>query len=375
VATSNTYSFGTNTQLDALFDDAFERIGIIGNELVGLNIKSAIMSANLELTSWQGKVPLSWTRKRFMTSVYPGQSTYLLPKTITRVLDVVASQPVRLNSGGTAISSAGGSPANCFNPQSSAGCTQVSPDGSISYDYGVGNSFSIQYVGITPLAAQATYKLVVEYSFDNVNWFTVYTAPSQLYFANQVTWFVIENAINARAWRIRETGGATLAIQQIYFSQANSRGPGDRYLTSLSYTEWMQIPTKNNTGNFPSSYFYNEQIQPTLTLWPVPSVASTANQFTALIYTAYQYSQDIVLLFQTVEIPQRFYDALVAGIAARLAVKADALLATTGGDTLKMAPEKIAFLKQEANDAFQLAALTEFQSVPLRFQPDMSSYR
>lgn len=67
MATSNTYLFGTNTQLDALFDDAFERIGIIGNELVGLNIKSAIMSANLELTSWQGKVPLSWTRKRFMT--------------------------------------------------------------------------------------------------------------------------------------------------------------------------------------------------------------------------------------------------------------------------------------------------------------------
>lgn len=359
MATSNSYVFGTNTQIDDLLRESYERIGVIGNDLTGLQTQSAIMSANLELTSWQGKVPLSWTRKRFMTSVYVGQPTYLLPKTITRVVDVVAAQPARLNVGGTAFSSAGGTAANCFDPTVTIGCTQTSANGYISYDYGVGNSQSIQYVGITPLASQSEYTLVVDYSFDNVNWFTVYQAPTQLYFANQIIWFVVENAINARAWRVRETNGATLAIQQIYFDQPTNTGTGDRYLTPLSYTEWMQIPTKNNQG-FPSSYFFNEQIQPTLTLWPIVGQTALANQFTALLYTAYQYSQDVTLLFQQFDVPQRFYDALVAGISARLA--------------LKFATDKAQLLKQEASEAFQLAALTEFQSVTLRFQPDFSAY-
>lgn len=359
MATSNSYAFGTNTEIDDLLRESFERIGVIGNDLTGLQVQSAIMSANLELTAWQGRVPLSWTRKRFMTSIYIGQPNYILPKSITRILDVVATQPYRLNTGGTAFSSAGGNAANCFDPTATAGTVQTSANGYISYNYGVSNSQSIQYVGVTPVDSQASYTLVVEYSFDNVNWFTAYTAPTQLYFANQVTWFVIENAINAQVWRIRETNGATLSIGQLFFGQPTTTGTGDRTLTPLSYTEWMQIPTKNNQG-FPSSYFYNEQIQPTITLWPLPGPTSLANQFTALLYTAYQYSQDVTNLFNEFDVPQRFYDALVAGIAARLAAK--------------FAPDKFPLLKQEASEAFQLAALTEFQSVTLRFQPDFSYY-
>ncbi len=359
MATSNSYQFGENAKIDDLIQESFERIGIIGNDFTGLETKSAIMSANLELTAWQGKVPLSWTRKRMMISLYVGQPIYMMPKTITRIVDVSAIQPTRLNTGGTAFSSDGGSAQNCFDPTATAGCVQTAPDGYISYDYGLGNSQSVQYVGITPLASQAEYTLVVEYSFDNVNWFNVYTAPTQLYFANQIEWFVIENALNARVWRIRETKGATLSIQQIYFSQPTNVGTGDRYLTPLSYTEWMQIPTKNNQG-FPSSYFFNKQIQPTVTLWPVLSPAALGNQFTNLLYTAYHYSQDVKALFQNVDIPQRFYDALVAGMSYRLAVK--------------FAPEKAQSCKQDAVDSFQLATLTDYENETLRFQPDFSAY-
>lgn len=359
MATSNTYEFGLNTQVDDLFRESFERIGVIGNELTGLQIQSAVMSANLELTSWQGKVPLSWTRKRFMTSLYVNQANYSVPRSVTRVVDVVASQPIRLNTGGTPFSSAGGLAANCFDASSSAGCVQTSPNGYISYDYGVNNLQSIQFVGITPLNAESIYTIYVDYSFDNVNWFNAYKAPEQSYKANQVVWFALDNAINARAWRIREIGGATLAIQQIYFSVPTTTGTGDRWLQPLSYTEWMQIPTKNNQG-FPSSYFFNEQIEPVITLWPVPGPNSLANQFTALLYTAYQYSQDVTNLFNQFDVPQRFYDALVAGLSYRLAGK--------------FAPDKAQVLKNEAVEAFQLAAMTEYQGVTLRFQPDFSSY-
>ncbi len=353
MTTSNTYLFGTNTQIDDLIRESFERIGIIGNDVTGLQVQSAVMSANLELTAWMGRVPLSWLRRKFLISLYAGQPIYQLPVKLTQIIDVVATQPKRLNTGGTAFSSAGGNATNCFTATATAGCTQTAPNGYISYNYGVNTTPSILYVGITPLT-QSTYTLAVEYSFDNVNWTTIYTAPSQTYFANQVTGFVISNSLNAMVWRVRETGGATLALQQIYFSQPSNTGTGDRWLTALSYTEWMQIATKMNSG-FPSSYFFDAQIAPTITLWPVPN-----NTYANLLYDGYIYVQDVSALFQQFEVPQRFFEALVSGMAARLAQK--------------FAPARLQEAKALAEEAWKYAVNTDYEDVTLRFQPDFSQY-
>lgn len=352
--TSNSYLFGSNTQLDDLFREAYERIGIIGNDQTPLNIQSAIMSGNLELSSWPGRGLNLWLIQQQMFSIYVGQPTYTLPLNTVRVLEVVATQPNRLL-GGTPGSSAGGNPGNCFDPNKTAGCIQTAPNGNISYDYGAGNAYSILYVGITPIS-DSPYTLVVEYSFDNVNWTTVYQAPQQNYQAYQITWFVIQQSLNARAWRIRETAGATLAIQQIYFTQPTTFGTGDRLLTALSRSEYVAIPTKLTQG-FPSGYYFNQIIPPTITLWPTPPVN---NMQTNILYTNYSYAQDITQLFQTVQIPQRFYDALVAGLSARLA--------------MKFAPDKMAIMEAKAQEAYAIAAKTDFENVTLRFQPDFTPY-
>lgn len=351
--TSNTYLFGTNTQLDDLFRDAFERIGIIGNEQVALHVQSAIMSSNLELSSWPGRGLNLWLVQKRMIGLYPNQPTYTLPVNTVRILEAVATQPQRLNTGGTAFSSAvaSGLASNCFTNNNNTGCTLNGPNGYIGYNYG-SNPNSIIYVGITPLA-QATYTLVVDYSFDNANWFTIYTAPSQTYFANQVTWFVIENSLNAQLWRIRETGGATLAIQFIYFDQPTTQGTGDRLLSTLSRSSYMAVSTKMTTG-YPSGYYYDGLISPTITLWPVPP----ANYIGNLLYTGYSYVQDVTQMFQTVNVPQRFYDAFVAGLAARL--------------SLKFKTDMFQLLKAEAQEAYAIAAKTDFENVSLNFNPNLS---
>lgn len=356
MATSNTYTFGINTQLDDLFREAYERIGIIGNEQTPLNVQSAIMSANLELSSWPGRGLNLWLIHREMFTLYPGQAIYQLPVNTIRVLEVTASQPARLNVGGTAFSSPdGGVPANCFD-NSTAGCYQGTLNGWIGYDYGAGNSNSIFYVGITPVV-DVLLSLVVDYSFDMVNWTTIYTAQTnQNYIANQITWFVIENTLNARAWRIRETGGDQLEIMQIYFNQPTNVGTGDRLLSPLSRSEYMAIATKMNPG-YPSGYYFDQTINPTMILWPVPPVS---NQYTTILYTNYRYAQDVTQMFQNVEVPQRFYDALVAGISARLA--------------MKFAADRFPLMKAEMQEAYHLAAATDFENVPIRFNPDFTSY-
>lgn len=357
--TSNSYLFGTNTNLDDLFRESYERIGIIGNDQTPLHIQSAIMSANLELSSWPGRGLNLWLIQQMMFSIYVGQPTYSLPINTIRVLELVATQPNRLNSGGTPQSSAGGNAANCFDSNQTAGCIQTSPNGNISYDYGAGNSYSILYVGITPLNPDpdiSTYTLFIEYSFDNVNWTTVYKAPTQTYPTNQITWFVIQQSLNARAWRIKETGGGTLQIQQIYFSQPTTFGTGDRLLQPLSRSEYISIPTKLTQG-FPSGYYFNQTLPPTVSLWPTPPVNNTQ---TNILYTNYSYAQDVTQMFQTAQIPQRFYDALVAGLSARLA--------------MKFAPEKLSIMEAKANEAYAIAAKTDFENVTMRFEPDFLYY-
>lgn len=360
--TSNTYQFGNNTQLDDLFREAYERIGILGNEQSPLQVKSAIMSANLELSSWPGKGLNLWLIQQHMFSLYANQPIYVLPQYTVRVPDVIATQPLRLNTGGTAFSTAGGNAPNCFDANQTAGCIQTSPNGSIGYDYGIDNTNSILYVGVTPLTT-STYLLKVEYSFDNINWNPVYIAPSQSYPAYQITWFVIEQSLNARSWRITENGGATLAIQQIYFSQPTNVGMGDRRLTALSRSEWLSIATKMNTG-FPSGYYFDQSTlspskSPTIRLWPVPGPSIPLPQ-TNILYSNYRYAQDITQMFQNAELPQRFYDAMVAGLSSRLA--------------MKFAPDKYQIMKDDALEAYRIAAATDYEDVTLRFTPDMGQY-
>ncbi len=366
---SNSYSFGSNTQVDDLFREVFERIGVIGNDLPNLYIPSAIMSANLELSTWPGKGLNLWLVQQQMFSLYPNQPNYVLPENTVRVLEVVLTNPARLNTGGNAFSTLNeGVSANCFDPNQTAGCTLTSINGSIGYDYGIGVLKSVMYVGITPLVT-STYTLKIQYSFDDPvadNWTDVYIAPTQSYPGSQTQWFVINQTLNARAWRVTETNGAILAIQQIYFNQSSLMGRGDTMLGTYSRSEYETIPNKLNTNSLPSGYYYDQTMaapsfSPVMKIYPVPgvSVALPHNQFN-ILYTSYIYAQDITQMFQRAQVPQRFYDALVAGLTARLA--------------LKFAPEKYPIMKAEAAEAYSIASATDFEKVTLRFQPDFDSY-
>jgi len=106
-------------------------------------------------------------------------------------------------------------------------------------------------------------------------------------------------------------------------------------------------------------YYFNQTVNPTIALWPVPGPGNI--NYTNILYSNYRYAQDITQMFQNVEVPQRFYDALVAGIACRLA--------------LKFAADRYPLMKQEAFEAYALAAKTDFENVTIRFIPDFTSYR
>jgi hypothetical protein len=123
---------------------------------------------------------------------------------------------IRPNSG-TPATSALGTAANAFDGDPATDCTQTSANGNISYDFGVGVTKPITRVGIIS-AVTRTYDLIFEYSDANATtWTTAVDPASQSFTADQEYFFDLPDIVSARAWRVRETGGATLNLAEVFF--------------------------------------------------------------------------------------------------------------------------------------------------------------
>lgn len=61
MATSGTYTFGVNTQIAQIITEAFERLGIFGEQVSGDMMTSAINSLNFMFNSWGSDESKQWT--------------------------------------------------------------------------------------------------------------------------------------------------------------------------------------------------------------------------------------------------------------------------------------------------------------------------
>lgn len=130
--------------------------------------------------------------------------------------------------------------------------------------------------------------------------------------------------------------------------------PTDISLNRISVSTYANIPTKDQTGRPYQIYVNRATNSPQITLWPVPDSSTT--------YTlAYWYLKRIDDATnpgsQTLEVPFRFYNALVAALAYHIALKKPE------------AQERISMLKSLADEAFQLAADEDRDRSSDRFVP------
>lgn len=119
-------------------------------------------------------------------------------------------------SGGSPTSDSAGTAAAAFDDDPTTDCAQISPDGSIGYDWGIGVTKSIKRVGIMS-AVGATLDLVFEVTQDNVTWTSFLEPGSVAYGGNDAVLYDLQNEITGRAMRVRERGGAILDLAEVYF--------------------------------------------------------------------------------------------------------------------------------------------------------------
>lgn len=346
--TSESYGF-LSIEIELLIREAYERIGIKGEMVEVQKLDSAKRAIDLLLIEWMNKTTNLWTLKTAYLPLVTGKGRYLLNNTCESILQANLRTSVRqLN--GIAVSSDGGDAENAFDGNPNTACTQNAQDGNISYDYGVNAMQNITFIGVTS-NADVEYTLVVETSLDGATWQLLQALDKQTFKKGVNVWVDIIVPISSRYYRIRETGGATLDIQEIYFNNNTY----DYALSNVSRNEYYTYPNKALVSR-PSVYYFDRQIAPELFLWATPS-----NQYNCLQYTYKQMMQETGILYaNTIEIPARFYPPLIAGLTFNLA--------------LKFQPERAQFFKSEYEQAFDIAKIEDTESVPMSIVGDLSCY-
>lgn len=146
-------------------------------------------------------------------------------------------------------------------------------------------------------------------------------------------------------------------VLQVYKRQTNGGVNTDTMLSEISRAEYDAIPLKQQqSANGPTQYYFERTITPTVYLWQVPADAT---------YTLYLHcmlmQDDPGSPTATLDAPQRWFDAMASGLAARLAEK--------------WAPDRVDKLTAAADRAFNFAAAEDTEKVPLRIVPDVLGRR
>jgi hypothetical protein len=107
----------------------------------------------------------------------------------------------------------------------------------------------------------------------------------------------------------------TVMILDAYMVTTGGGSNIDRIILPVSRSEYATYPNKEQQG-FPTSFWFDRLISPTITLWPVPDGTSTIS----LKYYRVRRLQDAEFTSgQTAEIPYLWLEAFADGLAYRLA--------------------------------------------------------
>tara|TARA_R110000751_G_scaffold18476_2_gene56190 strand:- start:850 stop:1539 length:690 start_codon:yes stop_codon:yes gene_type:complete len=142
---------------------------------------------------------------------------------------------------------------------------------------------------------------------------------------------------------------------QVYRRETNGGVDTDSTLSEISRADYAALPLKQQQGT-PQQFYFERTVTPTMYIWQTPSDAR---------WTLWMY----VMLMQddpgnptaTLDAPQRWFDAMASGMAARL--------------SQKWAPERQPALQAQADRAFTFAAAEDTEKVPTRIVPDVLGRR
>ena len=148
----------------------------------------------------------------------------------------------------------------------------------------------------------------------------------------------------------------TIDLLDMVVRNGTAQNQTDININRISVSTYATIPNKNATGR-PIQVWINRQITPQINVWPTPD----GNQY-SFIYWRLRRIQDASGSTQTMDIPFRFLNCLVAGLAYYLSMK------------LPVDPGRRVELKMDYEQQLQMAMDEDREKAPLRFVPRAMFY-
>tara|TARA_R110000803_G_scaffold163913_1_gene227610 strand:- start:1854 stop:2546 length:693 start_codon:yes stop_codon:yes gene_type:complete len=132
----------------------------------------------------------------------------------------------------------------------------------------------------------------------------------------------------------------------------------DLSVSRISVSTYASIPSKLTTGRPIQVYIDRSSPTPVVNLWPVPDTAQTYT----LVYWRLRRIEDAGSGVDTMDVPFRFLNCMVAGLAYMIALKVPGGL------------ERVALLKQQYDEAWDLAAAEDREKASIRFVPRFTAF-
>jgi hypothetical protein len=143
----------------------------------------------------------------------------------------------------------------------------------------------------------------------------------------------------------------TIDLLDMVVRNGTAQNQTDININRISVSTYATIPNKNATGR-PIQVWINRQITPQINVWPTPD----GNQY-SFIYWRLRRIQDASGSTQTMDIPFRFLNCLVAGLAYYLSMK------------LPVDPGRRGELKMDYEEQLQMAQDEDREKAPIRLVP------
>ena len=136
----------------------------------------------------------------------------------------------------------------------------------------------------------------------------------------------------------------------------------DRYITPISRSDYASYAQKFNEGQ-PTVYWFDRQISPTITFYPVPD---GSGPYVFNYYACVQMQDANIASGETPDLPYRWLDVLVAGLAKRLAK----VYPPAGVDPLTFEAAR----DKDYEAAWTIAATQDTENVPLSIAQMLGGY-
>jgi len=306
-------------------DHAFRRCRLSAQAITAEMQTYALESLYLLLSDLANIKTPSWCIEKVILPMYENQPIVTLPNGTVEVLNLNyrTLQPVT----GSVVST------------------------SLAYTVNFTTQTTVDTIGIE-WSANAV-PLTFQVSTNGTVWVTVGTS-SDTATAGQITWTDISGALAYQYFRIT----STLPISYTAITMGNL--PQEIPLGQLNRDSYVNQSNKVFPGR-PSNYYFQRDLpQPVVNLWPAPFSAAEQAQ---LILWRHRQIMDTQNLQQDVEIPQRWINAIVDGLAAAVA-----------SETPAVDMQLMAILTQKAAISLQRAWDGDNDGSPIQINPGIGVY-